>query len=240
MKDNGIKKDIKRFDVLRIIEHWIIAATFMVLVATGLSQKFYIFEASQWLVIKLGGIDAVRLIHRISGLFLTFLTLQHIVVASYGILFKRWRPVMIINKKDFTDSIDNMKYYLGLTDRPACCDRYNYKQKFEYWGILTGVLLMIMTGFILWFPMPVTGFLSGEIIPAAKALHTNEALLIFLVIAIWHIYNSIFSPDVFPLDTGILTGYVSRERMLREHPVELARMEGLRSEDICGQHDSER
>ncbi len=63
--------------------------------------------------------------------------------------------------------------------------------------------------------------LPGEIIPAAKVLHTNEALVVFLIIAIWHIYNAIFSPEVFPLDTSIFTGYISKERMLREHSEEL-------------------
>jgi hypothetical protein len=67
--------------------------------------------------------------------------------------------------------------------------------------------------------------MPGEIIPAAKVLHTNEALVVFLIIAIWHIYNAIFSPEVFPLDTSIVTGYISKERMLREHPDELAENE---------------
>jgi len=235
-----ITKDtyIRRFSISRIIEHWLVAIIFISLVVTGLSQKFYTFEPSMWFVMKLGGIDAVRLIHRITGLFLVFLTVQHIFIASFGVIFRGWRPTMIINKNDFRDAVDNLKYYIGLTGQPAYCDRYNYKQKFEYWGILTGVLLMIITGLILWHPISITRFLPGEIIPAAKALHTNEALLIFLLIAVWHIYNSIFSPDVFPLDTSIITGTISRERMLGEHPLELARIEGLNPEDICRQQQS--
>jgi len=72
--------------------------------------------------------------------------------------------------------------------------------------------------------------LPGEIIPAAKALHSNEALLIFLINALWHIINAVFSPEVFPLDSSIFTGYISRERMAREHPLELARLEEGTSE----------
>jgi len=89
---------------------------------------------------------------------------------------------------------------------------------------------MILTGAILWFPAVVTKFMPGEIIPAAKVLHTNEALVVFLIIAIWHIYNAIFSPEVFPLDTSMFTGYISKERMLREHPDELTQMEENRME----------
>ena len=95
---------------------------------------------------------------------------------------------------------------------------------------------MISTGVVLWFPVNVARFLPGEVIPAAKAAHSNEALLAFLVIVTWHIYNSIFSPEVFPLDTGIFTGKISRERMVHEHPLELARIENVPVEEITKHH----
>ena len=97
---------------------------------------------------------------------------------------------------------------------------------------------MIMTGLTLWFPTKVfhlIPFLPGQIIPAAKALHTNEAMLAFLVIVIWHIYNSVFSPDVFPLDTAIFTGWISKERMIHEHPLEYERLTGI---SLAGDHEA--
>jgi cytochrome b subunit of formate dehydrogenase len=198
---------------------------FFVLVCTGLSQRFYALDISQWIILHLGGIDAVRLIHRFTGVIFSLGVCAHVAIAAVGIVYKQWQPSMVITKKDFSDVVHNIKYYLGLENSPTRGGRYTYKQKFEYWGIFTGVLLMILTGAILWFPAVVTKFMPGEIIPAAKVLHTNEALVVFLIIAIWHIYNAIFSPEVFPLDTSIFTGYISKERMLREHPDELAQME---------------
>lgn len=228
------KKDeiyIKRFSPYRIAEHWLNALAFAVLVVTGLTQKFHDYSISQWIVMTLGGIDVTRIIHRYTGLFFTVLTLQHIAIVTFGVLLLKWQPTMIIHKKDFIDAIVNIKYYLGLTDHPARCDRFDYKQKFEYWGVVVGGLLMIVSGLILWFPTTAARFLPGEFIPAAKALHTNEALLAFLVIVIWHIYNSIFSPEVFPIDTVMFTGKISKERMIHEHPIEYERMFGVSLED---------
>jgi formate dehydrogenase subunit gamma len=229
-------EDIRRFSFYRIAEHWMHAVIFVVLVVTGLSQKFYSLDISQRVVMYLGGIDSVRLIHRGAGLFLVFLLIEHIFIASFGILFRKWEPLIMITKKDFIDASDNMKYYLGVTNHPAYCDRYDYKQKFEYWGILTGLLVMMATGIVLWFPVAFTRFLPGEIIPAAKVMHSNEAFLIFLIIALWHIYNAAFNPEVFPLDTSILTGYISRQRMVREHPAELAKIEGKQLKEIIHSH----
>ena len=212
-----MKTRYRRFSNLRIAEHWGQMITFSVLVATGLSQKFFAFGPAQWFIMHLGGIDMVRLVHRAAGALFTLAILLHIGAAAVGIVYKRWQPSLIITKDDIANAVHNVKYYLGNKNYPALSGKYNYTQKFEYWGILTGGLLMILTGAVLWQPLVATRFVSGEIIPASKVLHTNEALVVFLIIAVWHIYNAIFSPSVFPLNTSIFTGYLSRERMAREH-----------------------
>jgi len=79
---------------------------------------------------------------------------------------------------------------------------------------------MIVTGFILYFPVFFTEFLPGQIIPAVKVAHSAEGLLAFLVVVTWHIYNAHLNPDVFPFDFTIFTGKISVERMLKEHLLE--------------------
>lgn len=241
MKDKKIQNHeikVKRFHAVRILEHYLAVLTFGTLAITGLSQKFYQFELSQWVILNAGGINSVRLIHRYTGLIFAIAIAVHVSIAFVGLVVRKWPASMVINKKDFSDAVDNLKYYFGMTNRPALCDRYDYKQKFEYWGVVVGGILMIATGLTLWFPTFVARHLPGELIPAAKAAHTNEALLAFLVIIIWHIYNSVFSPEVFPLDTSILLdGYISRERMIHEHPIELARIENVSLEEIISHHD---
>lgn len=238
-KSRGKEEKIRRFATGRIVEHWVLILTFVVLVTTGLSQKFHYLEVSRWLIIKLGGIDSVRLIHRYAGVAFAGLAAVHIATAFVGIWLLRWQPSMLVTKKDFRDAVHNIKYYIGLEDAPAACDRYDYKEKFAYWLVLTGGIIMTLTGLTLWFPATVVRYLPGEAIPVAKALHSNEALLIFLLIVIWHKYDSLFSPDVFPLDTSIFTGYISRERMLRQHPLELARLEGVSPEEILSERAGE-
>jgi cytochrome b subunit of formate dehydrogenase len=129
---------------------------------------------------------------------------------------------MIPTKKDFRDAIITLRYYLGLSEEQARFDRYEYRQKFEYWGLILGGLIMISTGFILYFPIFWTRFLSGEVIPAANVAHSSEGLLAFLIVIIWHIYNAHLNPDVFPFDSSIFTGKISEERMEKEHPLEYA------------------
>ena len=77
---------------------------------------------------------------------------------------------------------------------------------------------------------PSPQWLPGTLVPVAMVAHSNEGLLAFLTILIWHIYNAHLNPDVFPFDTTIFTGRISLERMHHEHPRELERM-GVSAEE---------
>jgi formate dehydrogenase gamma subunit len=216
----------RRFSTYRIVEHLALFAVFVLLAVTGLPQKFHTLSLSQRLIDALGGIDSVRLLHHIGGVLFSGLVLQHIMVNAAGVLFLRWQPSMLIALKDSQDAMQNVRYYLGLTDSPARCGRYTYKEKCTYWLVLIGAIQMVVTGVVLWFPVAVTNYLPGQVVPASKVIHTSEAMLIFLLVVTWHIYDSLLSPDVFPLNRSIFTGYLDRKRMKRLHPLELAELSG--------------
>ena len=130
---------------------------------------------------------------------------------------------MVPRPKDFRDAVVTIRYYLRMSDERAQFDRFDYKEKFEYWGLVFGGLIMITTGFLLLFPILATKVLPGQVIPAAKLAHGNEGLMAFLVVVVWHLYNVLLAPEIFPMNRTIFTGKISRERMRHEHPLEYAR-----------------
>ena len=219
-----------RFSVRQRLEHLLIMVLFLVLALTGFPQKFFPACWAQWLILHLGGIDRVRWLHRMSGILFSVVALEHGGVVLLLVLMKRIQLNMVPSKKDFWDAIVTLRYYLGLSEEQARFGRYDYRQKFEYWGLVFGGVIMMVTGFILYFPTLFARFLTGEVIPAAQVAHSNEGLLAFLVVILWHIYNAHLSPDVFPFDASIFTGRISEERMEQEHPLEYARVVAERGE----------
>jgi cytochrome b subunit of formate dehydrogenase len=226
---------IVRFNSRQRFEHALNLVVFVLLCATGLPQKFFQSGWAGAMLDFFGGIDRARFIHRVCGLTMAVATLVHFGFAFAAIAGKKTRLAMIPSKSDFTDAIGTLKYYMGLSDKHPLYDRFEYKQKFEYWGVVMGSIIMIASGLALYFPTVVARYLPGELIPAAKMMHSNEGLMAFLVIAIWHMWNSVFAPEVFPMDTAIFTGKISRERMLHEHPLELARIEGKTVEQLLAE-----
>ncbi|MBI2216902.1 MAG: cytochrome b/b6 domain-containing protein [Candidatus Rokubacteria bacterium] len=216
---------LPRFTLHRRVEHLAVMVLFTILAVTGFPQKFADADWARWTVDVLGGVERTRWLHRMSGILFAVFTIVHVTVALViGLTGRSWSIVPI--RKDFTDAVQTLRYYLGLADQPARFDRYDYRQKFEYWGMVLGGGVMTATGFILYLPVLAARFLPGELIPAAKVAHSNEGLLAFLVVITWHIYNAHLSPDVFPFDPSIFTGKISARRLHHEHPLEYERMVG--------------
>jgi formate dehydrogenase gamma subunit len=211
---------VVRFSRWARLQHAAVIVLFGALLLTGLPQKWPYAEASRFIIDHLGGIFAIRWLHRAAGFAFSLLLVVHVTIAVVGLLTRRIPPSMLLSRKDFRDAIDFLRYCTGYTHEPPRFGRYDYRQKFEYWGMVFGGVVMAVTGFVLYAPIAVSRVLPAELIPAAKIMHSYEALLAFLIVLVWHLFAVILSPEVFPLDTTIFTGRISTQRLRHEHPLE--------------------
>jgi formate dehydrogenase subunit gamma len=217
-------QSFRRFTTRQRLEHFVMMIAVIVLTVTGLPQKYPDAGWAETIVLGLGGIDMTRAIHRLFGAALAIVAVEHLVFILGTLLLGRARATMVISRKDVSDAIQNLKYCLGIAPKAPQFDRYDYKQKFEYWGLIFGGLVMVCTGLVLWFPTLAARILPAAVIPTSKVLHTNEAMLATLVVVVWHMYGAHLSPEVFPADTSIFSGRISRERLKHEHFLEYQRL----------------
>jgi formate dehydrogenase subunit gamma len=219
-----MNREFQRFSNWQRFQHVAVMVLFTLLCVTGLPQKYFDSPWAAWLLGLVGGIDGARWLHRVSGLVFTGLMIAHIAHVASGLVRGNGSLAMMPHKQDITDAIITLRYYIGVSDEQAKFDRYDYKQKFEYWGMMLGSFVVVSTGLVLLFPTLVTEWLPGSVIPVAVVAHSSEGLLAFLTIITWHIFNACLTPDVFPIDKAIFTGKISEERLHHEHPLEYERL----------------
>lgn len=211
---------IVRFSDWARFQHAAVVLLFGLLLLTGLPQKWPYYDASRWLIDHMGGLFVTRWLHRASGVAFTVLLVAHLSVVMLGISRGRMKPDMVLGRKDFNDAINNLRYYAGYLDAPPKFGRYDYRQKFEYWGLVFGGFIMVATGFILYFPILVSRVLPAELIPAAKMMHSYEALFAMLIVIVWHMTGAHLAPESFPMDTTIFTGRIRKDKLRHEHALE--------------------
>lgn len=217
-----------RFPVSYRIEHWILTVSFFVLALTGLIQQHVDVAFPRWLIAVLGGIESVRVIHRVAAVVLMFESIYHLGVLGYRLFVLRVRPTMLPGKADLVNAIQGLKYNLGLSKQRALQGRYTFEEKAEYWAVVWGTLVMGLTGFILWNPIASTRLLPGDFVPAAKMAHGLEALLAVLAIVLWHLYHV----HLRSLNKSMFNGKLSEEEMEDEHPRELRRVKAGRLDPL--------
>ena len=217
---------ITRFDIHQIIQHAGLMVSFILLVVTGLPLKFSEAAISQWWVGVWGGIEVTRSVHHFAAWAIVIVCLYHLAYILYSVLIlKRPFPVkMVPSRQDLSNLLQELGYFLGLRKERPGVDRFSWKEKFDYWAIFWGMPVMAGSGFILMFPVLTTEFLPGWVIPTALVAHSDEAMLALTWIFLVHIFFNHFSPGIFPLNTSIFTGKVSRERYRREHVIEYERL----------------
>jgi cytochrome b subunit of formate dehydrogenase len=220
--DRPVTRTRVRFGLSDRVQHAVMLVSFVVLAVTGLPQKFIYANRSflDDVIDFLGGIETVRIVHRGAATVLMLAVVYHGVAVAHRVLVRRARLSMLPRYPDVLHAWQSVRYNLGFARERPRMDRFTWEEKLEYWSLVWGTIVMIVTGFMLWNPIATARVLPGEFIPAAKVVHGGEALLAVLAVLVWHFYAvhlRSFNPSMF-------TGKMGEREMEEEHPLELERI----------------
>lgn len=224
---NPNEKQFLRFTRFNRLLHVAMIISFMSLALTGMTLKF---SYTSWAVViskLLGGFEFAGFIHRFAATVMFIVFFSHIIDLlrrkrkEYGSMRKLlFGPnTMLPTKKDLQDFIASIKWFLWMGPRPNY-GRWTYWEKFDYFAVFWGMMVIGSTGLILWFPEFFTRFIPGEFINVATIIHSDEALLATGFIFTVHFFNTHLRPEKFPMDICIFTGRVPLEEYKIDRPAE--------------------
>ena len=126
--------------------------------------------------------------------------------------------------QDARDAVANLLHLAGLRPNPPRFERFGYIEKAEYWALVWGTVVMTVTGVVLWFENQSLRWLDKWVLDLATIVHYYEAWLAFLAIMVWHVYQTVLNPDVYPMNWTWITGRISEEQLRHEHGAEWERL----------------
>jgi formate dehydrogenase subunit gamma len=217
----------ERFTPNQRIQHILLFSSLIILVITGFPLKYPEVEWLSAIFYLTGGVGGARIIHRIAAAVMLLDFVYHNIYILHlvyrGKIGLKEILLMVPSPKDVKDLIQNIRYFFGLSAERPKFDRFSYMEKFDYWAVYWGIFIMGTSGMVLWFPEFCTRFVKLDIVRIAYIAHSDEALLAFLAISCWHMYNVHLGPRHFPMNKVWYTGWLTREQMLEEHPLEYER-----------------
>ncbi len=211
------KPQVRRMRLGDLWQHTFLMLSFVVLVISGFALRF----SESWIT-KLffgweHGFELRGIIHRIAAGVLIFVTIWHIIYL-FTRRGKTFLKDMMPKIQDFRDFVQRILYNLGLSKKTPRFKQFSYIEKAEYWALIWGTAVMIITGIFLWFDNYFVQIFPKGILDVALVIHYYEAILATLAVFIWHLYSTVFNPQVYPMNPSWLTGKMPRDMYEHEHP----------------------
>ncbi len=206
----GLHDTELRMTVSERIQHAVNALSFMALAYTG----FLLMYPDAWWAWPAWGLDetARRWSHRSAALLFFITGVYHVL---YMISSKRGKTLLrglMPVPTDIAEAFKLCAYNAGLRKtKPKLSHPFNYIEKSEYWALIWGSFVMLISGLVLAFPNLTLAYLPAWAADLATVFHLYEAILACLAIAVWHFYWVIFDPDIYPMSWAWLTGYIHRK-----------------------------
>lgn len=224
------QEEFQRFGWQFRIQHIVLFSSVIMLVVTGVPMWLALGEpghikADTATMSAFGDLQVYRDLHKFSGVVLTVVAIYHLLYLAFSREGRREFMALMPMVKDITDVIQNIMFFAFMTNKRPKFGRFTYYEKFDYWAVYWGCVIMIGTGLILWFPA-----FFGQFMPQwlgyemSLAVHADEAILAFLALFVWHFYNVHYKPSKFPGSRTWINGKITREEMLEEHPLEYEQM----------------
>ena len=225
-----VQTRLKRFSVSDRLWHLGLILAFMLLSVTGIAWMYLETPWGQGLAELFGGYVNVLEIHRIAGLVMLAGFVLHVLYQLYRIDWRRFPgsllgpDSLVFQWVDVKGFFAHLGWIFGLTEHPRF-DRWTWWSKFDYWAVWWGLIIVGVTGLMLYNPVLTSDLMPGWLLNVALWIHRIEAVL-----AMGHIFTIHFTvehwrPGSFPFNAAMFDGTMDVEKVRDEHPEWLARLE---------------
>ncbi len=215
---------LKRFTPVQKIFHALLMLSFLVQAVTGTARMYIETAWGQAIAQPFGGYDGCLMVHKYVGLFMLFLFACHLIYVLF-ILFEGKlgkEDGLWPQKKDASQFLAHIRWMFG--GKAPQFDRWGYWEKFDYWAVFWGMIILGVTGLMLYSPLDTSRYFKGWSLNVALWVHRIEACLAMLHVFVIHFAIAHLRRHNFPMDRAMFCGDTDLEAAEEERPVWVARL----------------
>lgn len=202
---------VERFNQSARITHWGHTITFLLCLFSGL--VLYVDASWPWLAVILGGNNGAGLIHRIAAVGLTFFIFFFVLFDFKGII--RWiKDILRFGKNDIIFIMKFPLEFLGFEVNMPPQTRFNGGEKGNSIVTPTMVILLVLSGYIMWFPE----FFPTALVRIAYPTH-DIAMVIATCMVCMHAYLGSLHPGSGESFWGMWKGTVRKDWAEHHHKI---------------------
>lgn len=221
---------LRRFSVVHRLWHFGLIILFMAMGITGLAWMFIETAWGQMLAAPFGGFRGVLYWHRVSGLIFLGGFVLHILYLLACVDWKNFPrslfgpETLVYQWTDVKGFFRHLLWIFGLAKAPRF-DRWSWWEKFDYWAVWWGLVIVGVTGLMLYDPVLSSDYMPGWLLNIALWVHRIEAVLAMGHIFTVHFYVEHFRPTALPFNAAMFDGTMSLKHAREEHPEWVERLE---------------
>lgn len=172
-------KVLQRYSDNERMNHWVVAITF---VLAGLSGLAFFHPSMYFFTNLFGGGPWTRILHPFIGLVMT--------AAFMLMAMHHWRD-NLMNEGDKAWRGKARDLLMGRHPEMPPAGKFNAGQKAVFWVSLWSLVLLLLTGVVIWRPW-VAPLMPIELLRAAVLLHSVSALVLIISV-LGHVYMAIWT-----------------------------------------------
>ncbi len=221
---------IRRFTPVQRLFHLLLVLSFATQAVSGLSRMYIETNWGRFLASLFGGYEGALNVHKWGGIFMLTLFCVHVVYVLATIDWRRfprslYGPDSLLPRwADVAQTFQHIGWFLGMA-KPPRFDRWGYWEKFDYWAVLWGMVILGGTGLIMYNSIVSSRYMPGWGLNAALWVHRIEAILAMAHVFIIHFFIGHLRRHSFPMDLAMFEGSVSLDAASHERPAWIARLE---------------
>lgn len=221
---------LRRFSPAQRLFHLTLMLCFVLQSATGLARMFSETGYGRGLAAVFGGYEACLAVHKFVGLGMLGLFVLHLVYLAAvlrrrGLAYALGPDSIAPAPPDLRQFLQHIGWMLGLGSHPRF-ERWGYWEKFDYWAVFWGMVIIGGSGLILYDPLATSRLLPGWGINVALWVHRLEAALAMAHVFLIHFFIGHLRPHHFPMDMAMFEGGVPLGKARGERAAWLERLEG--------------